>query len=122
MEQKENAHPLDLSYLVAMVGEDKQSLLEVFDTFILRTPFYISALEMAINEGDWGKAADAAHKIKPVFAYIGRKDLSEFIRTIEVEVIDKPSHKHLSAKINHLKQQVDEVFEQLKILKIELGA
>ncbi|WP_443946566.1 Hpt domain-containing protein [Pedobacter sp. AW1-32] len=120
MEQKNKVHPLDLSYLIAMVGNEPKSLLEVFNTFIARTPCYIQELDEAIITCNWSKAATFAHKIKPVFGYIGRTDLSESVLAIELEVADQPSVQNLSAKLNELKFQLDGVFEQLRVLQLEL--
>lgn len=78
-----NSEPLDLSYLKDMSGDSAEFIIEMIDMFKTQTPLYIADLAQAVNEQNWSKVADYAHKIKPTFAYIGREDAKEHMQMME---------------------------------------
>jgi len=118
MQDKNDNHPLDLSYLTEMVGHDTEFMIEVLETFVTQTPFYMAELEDALLVKDWLRVADYAHKIKPTFGYVGRADVKDFIQSIEFNSRTNLNPDVVIQKIAELKVLLDEIYHQI-ITKIE---
>jgi HPt (histidine-containing phosphotransfer) domain-containing protein len=121
MQDKNDNHPLDLSYLTEMVGHDTEFMIEVLETFVKQTPFYMAELEDALSAKDWSRVADYAHKIKPTFGYVGRADVKDFIQSIEFNSRTSINPEIVIQKIDELKILLDEIYHQImtKIEKIK---
>lgn len=78
-----NNEPLDLSYLREMSGNSAEFIIEMLDAFKKQTPIYLAELENAVLAGDWKKASECAHKMKPTFYYVGREDVRDHMQDIE---------------------------------------
>jgi len=117
MQDNNDNHPLDLSYLTEMVGHNPEFMVEVFDTFIEQTPFYIAELEDALSVENWDKVANCAHKIKPTFSYIGRGDVKDFVQTIEDHARKQIDVEQIPANVERLKVLLVVIYQQLENAK-----
>ncbi|MCX2574845.1 Hpt domain-containing protein [Pedobacter sandarakinus] len=122
MENKNDNHPLDLSYLIQMVGHNPEFMIEVFDTFLAQTPFYMAELEDAMLHKSWEKVGNCAHKIKPTFSYVGRADIKDFVQKIEHNARNLADIDQLPADIERLKITVVAIYRQIEAAKKELIA
>jgi len=122
MQDNYDNHPLDLSYLTEMVGQNLEFLIEIFDTFIEKTPFDVAELEHALFLKKWNKVADCLHKIKPTFSYIGRADLHNFVKSIEYNAKNKVAVKQIPADIKQLKILITQIYAQLEVAKKDIQA
>jgi len=113
-------HPLDLSYLTEMVGHNPEFMIEVFDTFIKQTPFYLAELEDALSVQNWDKVGDCAHKIKPTFTYIGRNDVKDFMQSIEYNARNQINVGQIPADIERLKELLECIYVQLDVAKKDI--
>lgn len=120
MENKRDNRPLDLSYLTEMVGDDPVFMIEIFDTFIEQTPFYVAELEDALSKKDWKRVAHAAHKIKPTFSYIGRTDVKELVQIIETDANKQENVEAIPLKVEQLHQIIDDIYSQLSNAIVEV--
>lgn len=120
MQDNYDNHPLDLSYLSEMVGHDPVFMIEIFDTFINQTPFYIAELEDALSNENWVKVANCAHKIKPTFTYIGRNDVRDMVQSIEQNARDENTTDKISILVNDLKVILQKIYLQLEEAKVQL--
>lgn len=109
-----NSEPLDLSYLKDMSGDSAEFIIEMIDMFKTQTPLYIADLAQAVNEQNWSKVADYAHKIKPTFAYIGREDAKEHMQMMEHNARELKDVDMLPAAF----KEIDD-FVQLLYLKLD---
>ncbi|WP_231460118.1 MULTISPECIES: Hpt domain-containing protein [unclassified Pedobacter] len=114
MEDNYDNHPLDLSYLVEMVGHDPEFMIEIFETFIEQTPFYVAELEDALYLKNLKKVADCAHKIKPTFTYVGRTDVREFVHTIERSARELVELDTLPQRLKQLHQMLETIYIQIE--------
>jgi HPt (histidine-containing phosphotransfer) domain-containing protein len=89
MENNYDNHPIDLSYLIEMLGNNRTFIIEFFDTFSEQTPLYLEELDTALIKHDWERVADCAHKIKPTFGYFGRNDIRDLVQDIELSARQK---------------------------------
>ncbi|WP_316832003.1 Hpt domain-containing protein [Pedobacter aquatilis] len=114
--------PLDLSYLTEMVGEDPEFIIEVFNTFIDQSSFYLNEMEKALQVEDWVMMSDCAHKIKPTFTYIGRNDVKDFIHTIETACKEEKGLNKMAESVNKLRVLMDQVYFQVEDAMAEIKA
>jgi len=122
MQDNYGNHPLDLSYLTEMVGHNPEFMIEVFDTFIEQTPFYLAELEDALSNENWDKVADCAHKIKPTFTYVGRDDVKDFVQNIEHNARNQVAVEQVSSDVERLKELLQHVYAQIELAKKEIQA
>jgi len=120
MQDNYDNHPLDLSYLTEMVGHNPEFMIEVFDTFIEQTPFYLAELEDAISRENWDKVGNCAHKIKPTFSYIGRNDVKDFVHTIEHNARNKIAVEQIAVDFERLKAFLVEIYAQLEAARKDI--
>ncbi|RYD79085.1 MAG: Hpt domain-containing protein [Sphingobacteriales bacterium] len=114
MQDNRDSHPLDLSYLTEMVGHDPEFMIEVFETFIEQTPFYIAELEDALSIKNWKWVADCAHKIKPTFSYVGRSDVKDFVQAIETSARKEENLESIAEKVADLRLLLDIIYAQIE--------
>ncbi|RDC58276.1 Hpt domain-containing protein [Pedobacter chinensis] len=120
MQDHYDNHPLDLSYLIKMVGHNPEFMIEVFDTFIEQTPFYLAELEDALSVQNWDKVGNCAHKIKPTFTYVGRNDVKDFVQSIEHNARNKIAVEQIPSDIEHLKELLACIYVQLDVAKKDM--
>ncbi|MCZ4244309.1 Hpt domain-containing protein [Pedobacter punctiformis] len=122
MQDIKDNHPLDLSYLINMVGHNPTFMIEVFDTFIDQTPIYLAELDNALSASDWDMVANSVHKIKPTFSYIGRDDIKGFVQGIEHDARNKENVEGIPVRITRLKELLGHVYLQLEEAKKDIQA
>ena len=120
MQENHDNYPLDLSYLKEMVGHNPEFMIEVFDTFIEQTPFYLAELEDALSSENWDKVGNCAHKIKPTFSYVGRSDVKDFVQSIEDNARNQIAVEQIPADVERLKALLVEIYTQLEVAKNEI--
>jgi len=113
MQDNRENHPLDLSYLTEMVGHDPEVMIEIFETFIEQTPFYMADLEVALSAKDWKKVADCVHKIKPTFSYVGRGDVRDSVQIIESNARKLEDVEKIPEKVKDLNLIINKIYIQL---------
>jgi HPt (histidine-containing phosphotransfer) domain-containing protein len=109
-------HPLDLSYLIGMVGHNPDFMIEVFDTFIEHTPIYLAELEAALVRGNWEEVSNCAHKMKPTFSYVGRNDVTDLMQAIEYNARNEVVEQ-VKCDVERLKIVSQQVYAQLELEK-----
>ena len=120
MQDNYDNHPLDLSYLQEMVGQDPVFMIEVFDTFINQTPFYIAELEDALLDKNLDKVANCAHKIKPTLTYVGRGDVKELVQQIELSARNSDPIEGIEAQVEVFNTTLQKIYLQLEEAKVGL--
>ncbi|MGM9478424.1 Hpt domain-containing protein [Pedobacter sp. GSP4] len=113
---------LNFSYLIEMVGDSPEVLVEFLETFMAQIPVYLVELDNALLSENWDKLANCAHKIKPTFFYIGRNDVRDFIQSIENKAKNRTALAEISGNIESLKLIYAEVYAQLEKEKASLMA
>lgn len=119
MQNIDNHHPLDLSYLVGMVGHHPEFMIEIFDTFIQQTPIYLAEMDDALALKNWDEVSRCAHKLKPTFSYIGRNDIKDFVEEIELKARNHDVNQ-IPAAIERLKIIVQIIYSQLDSVKKDI--
>lgn len=117
---QKNNEPLDLSYLRDMSGDSAEFIIEMIDMFKMQTPLYISDLKNAIDDKDWPRVSNCAHKIKPTFAYVGREDAKDHMQMMENSARDLKNIEALPSAFAEISAFVEILYAQLDEAKAEL--
>jgi len=113
---------LDFSYVINMVGEDAEELIAVFETFLAQIPVYLEELDQALAHQDWDKVGRCAHKIKPVFSYVGCPDVKDLAQVIEQNAQNRIELADMAAHIASLKQHGAAINKLIEAEKDRLAA
>ncbi len=117
---QKNNEPLDLSYLRDMSGDSAEFIIEMIDMFKMQTPLYIADLRRAIEDKDWPRVSNCAHKIKPTFAYVGREDAKDHMQMMENNARDLKNIEELPLAFNEISSFVEILYGQLDEARAEL--
>lgn len=74
---------IDLSYLRDVSSGSNEFMIEMIELFLNQTPAYFDQLNQFINEENWARVAEIAHKIKPTLAFMGADAAKESMAEIE---------------------------------------
>jgi len=105
--------PLDLSFLKKISANSPKFILNTIDLFTSQTPVLLSTVEEAISQNDWDKIASTVHKMKTSFTYLGRADITERLKTIEQQALDRMDIKMLSMCLEDVKVPIGILTAQL---------
>ncbi len=104
---------IDLSYLNEVAGGSEEFMVEMIDMFLEQTPDYFIQIDQSIDDKNWTKVAEIAHKIKPTLTFMG----VDFAK-------DKMAEVERRAKTNDAVEEIRPVFNQLnelsKVLYVKL--
>jgi HPt (histidine-containing phosphotransfer) domain-containing protein len=89
-----NRNLTDLKYLKELANGDLHFINEMITVFLDQTPAAIDQLEKYCNEKNWKMLRSVAHKFKPSFSFVGLKELSGIIHSIE-EYAENETHLDL---------------------------
>ena len=106
---------LDLSYLIEITDGNPEVMTEMIQLVVDETPQQISSIKKNVGEKNWEKVRAEAHKVKPIFLYVGLSELNEKMQKIE----DKAAEKKLDADllqvlIDEIEETFNEIVPQLK--------
>lgn len=117
---------LDVKVVDRLFHGDLEHLQLVFNVFAEETPKELSRINNALDSKDWTLLGKIAHKIKPGFVMVGRKDIRDILEQIEEKCGEQhPDADSLKVMISRFRQEtlrttegVTKVLEQLSnILK-----
>ena len=117
-EQKEIV--IDLSYLREVASDNIEFMIEMIDIFLAQTPEYVDQLTLAVDQKDWTKMAELAHKIKPTMSFMGVESAKETLGEIELKSRKKVDYDWIVEEYENLKGVFKMMFVKLEEKKIEL--
>lgn len=113
---------IDLSYLKEVASDNVEFMVEMIDIFLAQTPEYVSILSDAVDQENWAKIAEMAHKIKPTLAFMGANDSKETMATIEARARSKEDYRGIVSDFKNLKEDFVQIFSGLEEKRKELLA
>jgi len=113
---------IDLSYLQEVASDNSGFMVEMIDIFLAQTPEYVSILSDAIDQQNWDKIAEMAHKIKPTLAFMGVNEAKETMASIESRARDKEDYEGIVSDFKDLKDDFNQIFIGLEQKRKELLA
>jgi HPt (histidine-containing phosphotransfer) domain-containing protein len=113
---------IDLSYLREVASDNTEFMIEMIDIFLAQTPGYINQLSVAIDQKDWTKMAELAHKIKPTMSFMGVESANVTLGEIEFKSRKQVDYEWIVEEYNRLKETFKVMLVKLEDKKKELLA
>jgi HPt (histidine-containing phosphotransfer) domain-containing protein len=111
---------VDLSYLKDVASGSDEFMIDMIDLFLDQTPGYFEQLEQHIQERNWTRTADMAHKIKPTLAFMGVDSARESMAEIEQNARNLKNLETIPPAFKLLKDVAVHMYIQLAQVKAEL--
>lgn len=105
---------LDLSYLIEITDGNPDVMTEMIQLVVDETPRQISGIKTNIQQQNWEKVRAEAHKVKPIFLYVGLTGLNEKMQDIEDKAANEQNAVRLQELIDEIEETFDEIVPQLK--------
>jgi signal transduction histidine kinase/DNA-binding response OmpR family regulator len=83
-------NPVDMDELRALVGEDRDFMSELCETFVTSSSRIVEELERALSAGDRAVVSAMAHKLKGGSTSICAHELAKLAATLEKDAKEKP--------------------------------
>lgn len=112
---------IDLSYLEEITGGDNEIMIEMISLLIDETPKYIDNIKTAQDTNNWSQLRSEAHKIKPMFLYVGLSELNEICKELEENAKNESNLEENPDLISRLETGFEDVLEDLKLKVDELS-
>ncbi|HBQ58190.1 MAG TPA: hypothetical protein DD671_00785 [Balneolaceae bacterium] len=73
---------IDLSYLAGVTDGDKEIMGEMIDLILEETPIHLQNIVEFMENKEWKRMGAEAHKVKPLFLYVGLTELKDLAQEI----------------------------------------
>ena len=91
---------LDINYLNDFAGNDAVTMRELIDIFMEHGPTLVADLNRFCTAREADKVRRAAHKMKPMLAYVGMNTLRMRVTKIEDEEITADNWDDIAARVD----------------------
>lgn len=112
---------IDLSYLENMTGGDNEVMIEMINLLLEETPKHLDNIKKAQHEENWTQLRSEAHKVKPMFLYVGLSKLNEICKELEDNAKNEAHLRSNSELISRLEAGFHEIVDDLKRKTEELA-
>ena len=103
------AHPIDISELRRLAGNDEKFLSEMILLFIKSTQAGIKGIENAIKSENWIEVFENAHKMAAPVKHIGARHLYENIKLLEKTSKQSTAASSISPLFQEIKKEIEEL-------------
>jgi len=107
----------EFPYLFGITGGDLSLVKDIFQTILVSLAMDMDDFEKAIAQEDWELIGRVAHKMKPNFSSLQRKDIAESLQHIE-EITTGQDLAGLEEKLKDFIRSANEALENLKKYKV----
>lgn len=107
-------HLYNLDKLREMAGNDQDFIQKMVDMFLTQAPDMLAKISEHLNNEDYKKLRDIAHKMKPSLDFMGISSLHAEIRKIEKYAEARSNLSELPGLVQLLKQTTETVCDQLR--------
>lgn len=111
---------IDLSYLKDVASGSDEFMIDMIDLFLDQTPAYFEQIEQHIQEGNWSKVADIAHKVKPTLAFMGVDSAKDSMAEIEQNARNIKNIDTILPAFKVLKEMTVDLYTELIRVKSQL--
>ncbi len=105
---------IDLSVMSEIGGDDNEFVFEMVTLFLRDTPGYIKAMENEIASGNFKKAADVAHSMKPTLGYVGLTSLEPKFELYNNILKTEKNKVKLQELLNDIKKVIANAYVELR--------
>jgi HPt (histidine-containing phosphotransfer) domain-containing protein len=103
-----------LDYLESISGGDKDFIEDMLRTFITSVPEEINKIERCIEDADWRKVGEEAHKFGSNLLYLELEDLKQLTLKIESYGLDGKNLDEIPQLFLELKNGCNNIISILK--------
>ena len=93
---------IDLDYLNDFAGNDAETMKELIDIFMEHAPQLVADLKQFCDSRDAQKLQRAAHKMKPMLAYVGMNTIRMRVTRIEEEDIAEDKWDQVATEVGSI--------------------
>lgn len=104
----------DLSYLREMSDGNEDFFREFITLFIQNAPASLNDMEAGINNCDWEKVRQAAHKLKPSLSYVGMKEIHAKAAKMEEYAKSKTNLDMMPSLAGEIRSACEKAFTELE--------
>jgi len=101
------AKPVDLDQLRTIVGDDREFMTELCETFVASSSRIVEELTRALSAGDRASLSAMAHKLKGGSSSICAHELARLAASLEKDAKEKPLAE-LEHSVSHLRRAFDD--------------
>lgn len=105
---------IDLSYLENITGGDNEVMIEMINLLLTETPKYLDSIKKAQEEKNWPQLRSEAHKVKPMFLYVGLTELNQICRDLEDNAKNETDLESNAELITRLENGFNDIIDDLK--------
>ncbi|MFN1834695.1 Hpt domain-containing protein [Balneola sp. MJW-20] len=104
---------LDLSYLVEITDGEPGVMTEMIQLVVDETPRQLEDIRSSIEQEQWEKVRAEAHKVKPIFLYVGLNELNQKMQEIEEQAGGSKDLNTVKTLIGEIEETFNEILPQL---------
>ena len=93
---------------------------EMIKTFLEQIPGSIDQMEKEIFAGNWQKASEIAHKMKPSFTFMGMEETKMIVKEFEVHCEADTDKSRLLDLMDQIKANSEKAVAELEKLNIKI--
>ncbi|NJO89098.1 MAG: response regulator [Chloroflexia bacterium] len=105
---------IDLNFFVKLFKSNKEKIFKTLSEYFRQVPVQIESLKEFFESMESEKLKTQAHSLKSTFKYIGRLDLSETARKIEMQSLNSKTDDDILALI-------EKIEEEWKLISVEIS-
>jgi signal transduction histidine kinase/DNA-binding response OmpR family regulator len=96
---------IDLSFFIKLFKGNKDKINKTLNEYLKQVPLQIESLKKLLENQESEKLKTQAHSLKSTFKYIGRPDLSETARKIEMLSLEKEPELNIHSLIEKIEEE-----------------
>jgi len=96
---------IDLSFLYASSGNDRNFIFSMVQTFLKNMPLTIKKLEQSLNNQDWENVYKTAHSAKSSFSVIKVDEMLDWVRQVEENALNKMNLEYIPDLVKNINQK-----------------
>jgi HPt (histidine-containing phosphotransfer) domain-containing protein len=111
---------INLQNLYHIAGGDERFVRQMLETFIETTGKALTAMNDAVESGQWDKASGLAHKISPPCRHIGAEDLYTLLKKIEENIENHADSGPVKILVNESAKEFETIRELLNACMVKI--
>ncbi|MCC6250980.1 MAG: Hpt domain-containing protein [Bacteroidia bacterium] len=115
MEPTTNHEKPNLNYLMGLMDNNKEIVIEVLNLFCSELPKDMKLMENSILEKQWKQAGKTAHKLKSSVANLGLNQLRDLFYFIEQNGYDETNIEQIQKNYENIKRSVDQLMIDIEM-------
>ncbi len=112
---------INLDYLTNITGGDNAIMAEMIELLLEETPKHLQNIRDYMENEQWAKLGAEAHKIKPMFLYVGLTDLHDAAKDLETHGKNAQNINVIPNLINTIEVGFRNVQDELQEKVLELS-